>query len=118
MVRESEAHRPLWWECTTKAIIAIVVGLVVLGTFPYAQRAMRTLGTPASVSGECGQLDRWTGNCIYVVGSSGLSLSMAAQRLVLPAAVLAAANPTLDPNRPLWTGTLILVPRRSGINLR
>ncbi len=111
-------RRPLWWESATKMATAIVVGLVVLGTFPYAMRGVRTLGTPASEHGECGQLDRWTGNCIYVVGSSGLSLAMAAEDLSLPAATLAAANPTLDLNRSLRPGTPIFVPRRSGINLR
>lgn len=111
-------RRPLWWECATKMATTTVVGLVVLGIIPYASRGVHTLGTRVSEYGECGQLDRWTGDCGYVAGSSGLSLAMAAERLALPAAMLAAANPTLDLNRPLLTGTLIRVPRRSGINLR
>lgn len=111
-------RRPLWWECTRKTTITMIVGLVLIGAFPFVERGVRMLGASASNQDSCSQLDRWTGNCIYRVGSSGLSLAHAADRLALPVAALAAANPSLDPNRPLLPGTLITVPQRSGINLR
>ncbi len=111
-------RRPLWWECTRKTTITMIVGLLLIGAFPFVERSVRMLGASASNQDPCSQLDRWTGNCIYRVGSSGLSLAHAADRLALPVAALAAANPSLDPNRLLLRGTLITVPGRSGINLR
>jgi len=111
-------RRPLWWECVRKTAVAMIVSLVLIGVFPFVERSIRMLGASGSNQDPCSQLDRWTGDCVYRVGSSGLSLRQAADRLALPVAALAAANPSLDPIRPLLPGTQIVVPRRVGINLR
>ena len=76
------------------------------------------LGDSGSNDDPCSQLYRWTGDCVYRVSSSRLDLTQAADRLALPVAALAAANPSLDPIRSLLPGTQIVVPRRAGINLR
>lgn len=111
-------RRPLWWECLYKMAVTATVGLALIAAFPFVQRGLQMLEGPTSTRGTCTQLDHWTGNCTYRVGSSGLSLSEAADRLALPVAALAAANPLLDHDRPLLSGTLITVPRRIGVNLR
>jgi len=111
-------RRPLWWESGRKAAVATIVGLLLIGAFPFVERGLHMLEYAGSNQDPCSQLDRWTGNCIYRVGSSSLSLTLAADRLALPVAALAAANPSLDPIRPLPPGTPIVVPRRTGINLR
>lgn len=111
-------RRPLWWESGRKTAVATIVGLLLIGAFPFVERGLRMLEDAGSNHGPCSELDRWTGNCIYRVGSSSLSLTQAAGRLALPVAALAAANPSLDPNRPLLPGTQIVVPHRAGINLR
>lgn len=114
---ELERRRPLWWECLRKMGSTAVIGALLIAAFPFVQRGLQIEG-PASDQDSCTRLDHWTGNCTYRVGSSGLNLSEAAVRLALPVAALAAANPHLDPNRPLLPGTLISVPPRAGINLR
>ena len=111
-------RRPLWWESGRKTAVATVFGLLLIGAFPFVERGLRMIEYAGSNQDPCSQLDRWTGNCIYRVGSSSLSLTQAAGRLALPVAALAAANPSVDPNRPLLSGTQIVVPRRAGINLR
>lgn len=111
-------RRPLWWECLSKMAVTAAVGVGLIAAFPFVQRGPQMFEGPTSTRGTCNQLDRWTGNCTYRVGSSGLSLSEAADRLALPVAALAAANPHLDPDRPLLPDTLIAVPQRAGINLR
>lgn len=111
-------RRPLWWESGRKTAVATIVGLLLIGAFPFVERALRTLGDSGSYHDPCSQLDRWTGDCVYRVSSSSLDLTQAADRLALPVAALAAANPLLDPIRPLHPGTQIVVPRRTGINLR
>ena len=45
-------------------------------------------------------------------------MSTAADKLDLPLAVLAAANPSFDTNFLLLQGARLHVPHRSGINLR
>lgn len=111
-------RRPLWWECLCKIAVTATIGVALIAAFPFIERGLQILEGPTSTGGTCNQLDRWTGNCTYSVGSSGLSLSEAADRLALPVAALAAANPHLDPDRPLLPGALIAVPQRAGINLR
>lgn len=111
-------RRPLWWECLCKIAVTATLGVGLIAAFPFVQRGFQMLESPTSTQGSCAQLDRWTGNCTYRVGSSHLSLSEAADRLALPVAALAAANPNLDPGRALLPGTLIAVPQRAGINLR
>ncbi|MGJ4931568.1 hypothetical protein ACQR1I_31840 [Bradyrhizobium sp. HKCCYLS2038] len=109
---------PLWWECLCKMVVTTTVGLALITALPFAVRCLRSLEGPTSGREACTRLDRWTGHCIYRVGSSGLSLSQAADRLALPVAALFAANPDLVPDRSLPQGTLIAVPQRISINLR
>lgn len=111
-------RRPLWWESGRKAAVATIVGLLLIGAFPFVERGLRMLGDSGSNHDPCSQLDRWTGDCVYRVSSSSLNLTQAAGRLAIPVAALAAANPSLDPIRPLLPGTQIVVPRRADINLR
>lgn len=115
---ELRRRRPLWWESGRKAAVTTVVGLLLIGGFPFIERTLRTLENSGSYHDLCSQLDRWTGGCIYRVSSSSFDLTQAAVRLALPVAALAEANPLLDPIRPLQLGTQIVVPRRAGINLR
>lgn len=110
--------RPLWWECVRDTSIAAAIGSVLIVVFPFAERAIPMLMHKEPAVVVCSTLDRWTGDCTYVVGSSDLSLSTAADKLSLSRAALAAANPSLDPNFSLPQATRIYVPRRSGINLR
>jgi hypothetical protein len=110
-------RRPLWWECINKIAVAAAIGLIVVEAFPFATRAIPMLAAPAGAQGQCGRLDRWSGDCVYITGSSNLTLATASQYLRLPPSELAAVNPSLELNRLLPRGTPIRVPRRSGLNL-
>jgi hypothetical protein len=98
--------------------VAAVIGSLLIASTPVAMRVLVELTAQPSLPRVCGRLDAWTGDCTYVVGSTGLSLSTAADKLGLPLAMLAAANPSLDSNFLLPQGARLYVPRRSGINLR
>ncbi|MBR0916490.1 hypothetical protein [Bradyrhizobium japonicum] len=111
-------RQPLWWECVRKATIAAVIGSLLIVSAPLVERVLPELTAQPSLPRICGRLDVWTGDCTYVVGSTGLSLSMAADKLGLPLAVLAAANPSFDTNSSLPQAARVYVPRRSGMNLR
>lgn len=111
-------RQPLWWECVRKASVAAVIGGLLIVSAPFVERVLPELTAQPSWPRVCGRLDVWTGDCTYVVGSTGLSLSMVADKLQLPLAVLAAANPSFDTNSSLPQTARIHVPRRSGINLR
>lgn len=110
-------RQPLWWECIRKTSIAAVLGSLVVSA-PFVERVLPELTAPTPQPRVCGRLDGWTGDCTYVVGSPDLSLSMTADKLGVPLAVLAAANPSVDTNFRLPQGARLYVPRRSGINLR
>ena len=111
-------RQPLWWECLHKTSIAAVIGSLLILSAPFVMRVLSELTDQQSLRRVCGRLDAWTGDCSYVVGSTGLSLSTAADKLGLPLAVLAAANPSFDSNFLLPQTARIRVPRRPGINLR
>lgn len=111
-------RQPLWWECVRKATIAAVIGSLLIVAAPFVERVLPELTAQPSLPRICGRLDAWTGDCTYVVGSTGLSLSMAADKLGLPLAVLAAANPSFDTKSSLPQAARVYVPRRSGISLR
>ncbi|CAM5495167.1 hypothetical protein AFEL58S_03525 [Afipia felis] len=111
-------RQPLWWECVRKASMAAVIGGLLIVSAPFVERVLPELTAQPSLPRICGRLDAWTGDCTYVVGSTGLSLSKVADELRLPLAVLAAANPSSDTNSSLPRAARIHLPRRSGINLR
>lgn len=111
-------RQPLWWECVRKASMAAAIGGLLIVSAPFFERVLPELTAQPSLPRICGRLDAWTGDCSYVVGSTGLSLSKAADELRLPLVVLAAANPSFDTNIALPRATQIHVPRRSGVNLR
>lgn len=111
-------RQPLWWECIREVSVAAVIGSLLIVSAPVVMRVLLERTAQPSLPRVCGRLDAWTGDCTYVVGSTGLSLSMAADKLSLPLAMLAAANPTFDSNFLLPQGGRIHVPRRFCINLR
>lgn len=111
-------RQPLWWECVRKTSIAAVIGGLLIVSAPFVMRILPELTAQPSLPRFCGRLDAWTGDCTYIVGSTHLSLSMAADKLGLPLAVLAAANPSFDSNFLLPLAARLYVPRRPGINLR
>ncbi|EJN13515.1 hypothetical protein PMI42_03088 [Bradyrhizobium sp. YR681] len=111
-------RQPLWWECARETSIAAVIGGLLIVSAPLVQRVLPELTAQPSTPRVCSRLDAWTGDCTYVIGSTGLSLSVAADKLRLPLAVLAAANPSFDSSILLPQGARLYVPRRSGINLR
>ena len=111
-------RQPLWWECLRKASVAAVIGSLLIVSTPVVMRVLPELTAQPSLPRVCGRLDAWTGDCTYVVGSADLSLSTAADKLGLPLAALAAANPSFDSSSLLPQGARLYVPRRSGINLR
>ena len=110
-------RRPLWWECLNKIAVAVVIGLALTEAVPFATRAIPMLSAPAETEGRCSQLDRWSGGCVYLAGSSNLTLAEASEYLRLPPSELAAINPSLEPDRLLPRNTPIRVPRRRGFNL-
>ncbi|MET4788785.1 hypothetical protein ABIF64_000963 [Bradyrhizobium japonicum] len=111
-------RQPLWWECVRKTSVAAVIGSLLIASAPFVERVLPELTAQPSLPRICGRLDAWTGDCTYVVGSTGLSLSKAAYELRLPLVVLAAANPSFGTDSFLPQAARIQVPRRSGINLR
>jgi len=111
-------RQPLWWECIRKTSVAAVIGSLLIVSAPLVERILFELSALPSLPRVCSRLDNWTGDCIYVVGSTGLSLSAVADKLSLPLAALAAANPSFDSNFLLHQGARLYVPRRRGINLR
>jgi hypothetical protein len=111
-------RQPLWWECLRKTSVAAVIGSLLIVSAPFVERIVAEVTAPPSLPRICSRLDTWTGDCTYVVGSPGLSLSVASDKLGLPLAVLATANPSFDSNFLLPQGARLYVPRRRGINLR
>ncbi len=110
-------RQPLPWQAAVSFATALLVVIVLLTVAPFVWRLVTDISL-ASAPRLCRQLDRWTGECRYRVGSGALTLKQAAAELGLSLDALAEANPRLRPGVHLAPGTILSVPSRSVLNLR
>lgn len=112
-----ERRRPLPWQAVKRLVVGILAGVVFVTLVPLLGRFVNA---PSISDGRplCRQLDRFTGDCVYVVGSGSLTLTDASARLSQPIQALATLNPKLPLDRSLPRGARLVVPARPSINLR
>lgn len=112
-----QKRQPLPWTALESLLFTLVVASVFVLGAPFAWRLV-TDAPPTGSPRLCRQLDRWTGDCRYEVGTRTLTLGRAATLLRMPPEVLVQANPRVAADAPLARGSTLLVPRHSGLNLR
>lgn len=110
-------RQPLPWTALKALLFTLVVASAIVLGAPFAWRVVTDAPPPGSPH-LCHQLDRWTGDCRYMVGSRTLTLGRAAALLRMPPEVLLQANAWVPADAPLPRGITLVVPRRSGLNLR
>jgi hypothetical protein len=110
-------REPLPWQMAKSLIAFVVAAIVLVNLVPLLERSV--FGPPV-VDGvaSCGQLDIFTGDCVYHTGTGRLTMERAAEALNLPVDVLAAANPNLSPSVPILSGASLRIPARPILNLR
>ena len=95
---------------TAAAILRGGTGAVLLAVATLPGREIVTRAGWLDRPVTCRRLDRWTGGCLYIARSDGLTLERVAAALDRPIADLADANPDLPPLRPLRHGAQIVIP--------